>query len=336
VHEAAELAGASRHGLRISSLTRNPWARFLARRLAGLCLVVAAVVVAAFLMIHLIPGDPVTNTFGVEVPGNEIPRLRHLYGFDRPLYTQFGKYVARLAHGDLGYSFRSNEAVGTLVRERAVPSLELAGAAFGLVLLGGVGIGMLAGALTREGRRKPLGFGFSVVTSLVASIPDYLLGTVLAFLFAVQFRLLPVAGTTGLRSLVLPAVAVGVGPMMALARIVRAETLNVLAKDYVRTARSQQLPARVIYTRHVLPNILTAALTVGGLILAGVISGAVIVENVFARVGLGSSVVQAVLQKDFAVVQGITLVLGVVVVTVNAIVDVIIALLDPRAVTGAS
>jgi len=144
---------------------------------------------------------------------------------------------------------------------------------------------------------------------------------------------LPVGGGEGWESLVLPTLAISLRPIAIIARIVRVETLNVLALDYMRTARSKRLPARVLYLRHALPNVLTAALTVGGLLFAGLIGGAVVVENVFARPGLGTALTNAVLARDYPLIQGIILFLGVMVVFVNAIVDLSLALVDPRSLT---
>src|SRR5439155_14249898 len=154
------------------------------------------------------------------------------------------------------------------------------------------------------------------------------------FVFAVWLRVLPVAGTTGPQALVLPALAVSIRSTAILTRIVRVETLNTLASDFIRTARGKRIPDRIIYSRHTLPNVVTAALTVGGLLFAGIIGGAVVVENVFARPGLGTSLVQAVLVRDYPVVQGVVLVLGVIVVVVNATVDLLLAAIDPRTAAG--
>lgn len=297
------------------------------RRLAGLVVVAFVVVVAAFVMVRLIPGDPLA---GENVTTDQLARLRHLYGLDESLLVQFRDYLSGLLHGDLGQSFRSRQPVAELIGQRAGPSLELAGAALALVLLVGVPLGIVAAALTRDGRHRRLDVAFTGVTSVLGSVPSYFTATVLAFLFAVELRLFPVAGSSGLDSLVLPAISVCLAPLMTLARIVRVETLDVLAQDYIRTARSQRLPARLIYARHAFPNVLTAALTVSGVIFAEVIAGAVIVENVFARAGLGAALVDAVLAKDFYVIQGIALVLGVVVVVVNTLVDMLLAFVDPR------
>jgi peptide/nickel transport system permease protein len=317
-------------------MARNLWVRFLLRRVAGLFLVLATLIVAVFMMVHLIPGDPVVNALGTDAQPEIVAQLRHDNGFDEPLASQFVRYVKHLAHGDLGQAFITNEPVSRTIRQRVGSSLQLAGAALALVLGLSIPIGLIAGAFTREGRHRRLELGFTSVTSMLASIPDYLTATLLAFVFAVQFRLLPVAGSGSLKTLILPALAVSLGPTMSLARLVRLEALNVLAQDYVRTARSQRLPARVIYLRHALPNVVTAALTVGGVLFANIIGGAVIVENVFARPGLGTALVNAVIAKQYVVVQGITLMLGLFVVVVNTSVDVTLALLDPRSLAKRS
>jgi peptide/nickel transport system permease protein len=320
------------HARRIGELAGHPLARLVVRRLIGLVVVVFVVITATFAMVQLIPGDPLQGASGGQQASPEVvKRLRHEYGFDRPLVSQYVRYLDHVVlHGDLGRSFQSDEHVSDLIRQRIGTSLELAGAALVLVLGLGVPLGMLAAVLTREGRHRRFELGFAGVTSIVGAIPDYLAGTVLAFVFAVQFRLLPVAGSAGLKELVLPALAVSLHSIANLSRIVRLETLNVLAQDYIRTARSERLPSSMLYVRHVFPNALTAALTVGGLIFSGIVGGAVIVEIVFARPGLGSALVEAVINKNYPVIQGITIVLGATVVVVTAIIDVLLGVADPR------
>jgi peptide/nickel transport system permease protein len=152
----------------------------------------------------------------------------------------------------------------------------------------------------------------------------------LVYVFGVTLGWAPVAGRSGPGSYVLPVAALAVGPAAALARIVRVETLAVLQADYIRTARAKRLPARLVYFRHALPNALTATVTIGGLLLSSLIAGTVLVENVFAWPGLGSTIVQSILAKDYPVVQGVVLVYGLGVLLVNLAVDVALALLDPR------
>jgi peptide/nickel transport system permease protein len=315
---------------RSSAFTAHPLVRLIVRRIVGLVFVAAIVMAAVFLMVQLVPGDPIYQSFGGDLTLQRYHELRHLYHFDLPLYDQFRIYVGNVLHGELGRSYVTQQPVADLIKQRIGASAELAGAGLLIVMLIAIPLGILSAAFTREGRHSKVEVVFMGVTSMLASIPDYLSGTILAFVFAVQFRLLPVAGTAGWRTLVLPALAVSMSPTMSLARIVRLETLNVLSQDYIRTARSQRLPWYLIYGRHVLPNVLTAALTVGGLIFAGIIGGAVIVENVFARAGLGSALVEAVIFNNYPVVQAITLFFCILVVMVNMLIDITLATIDPR------
>ena len=313
-----------------SVIWTNPWLRFVLRRLIGLIFVVVALVVATFVMVQLIPGDPVTNSLGLDVPADQVNAIRQQLGLDDPLYVQFWDYASGLVHGDMGQGFAAGQPVSELIRQRIGTSLELAVAAMVLVVVCGPTIGIIAAALTQEGRHPRFERVFTAVTSVVGTVPDFLMATILVYFFAVRFNLLPVAGAGSLKTLILPALAIGLHSIANLARIVRVETLNVMAQGYVRTARSDRLPAWIIYTRHVLPNALIAALTIGGLIFASVLGSAVVVEIVFARPGLGSALVTAVIAKDYPTIQGITLVLGIAVVTVNMIVDILLALIDPR------
>jgi len=235
--------------------------------------------------------------------------------------------------GDFGTSFALHIPVTDLIAQRIGYSLQLAVISLLLVMVVSIPGGMLAGALTRDGRRPRGEVVFTGAASVVGSIPEFLAGTFLAFVFAVWLRVLPVAGIEGWETLILPVLAISLRPTAVVARIVRVETLNVLAMDYLRTARSKRLPDRLIYLRHTLPNVLTAALTVGGLLFAGLIGGAVIVENVFARPGLGTGLVNAVQARDYPVIQGITLVLGLGVVIVNTLVVIALAIVDPRSLT---
>lgn len=327
---AHEAAGTGRPGVERRPPAGHPLARLVLRRLIGLGFVSTFVVIGVFLMVQLVPGDPIYQAFGADVTGEQYEALQRQFHFDKPLHEQFRIYVSNLAHGDMGRSYATQQPVADIIRERARASAELASAAFLIVLLLAVPLGILAGALTREGRHPKAEMLFMGGTSTLASIPDYLAGTILVFLFGVQFQWFPVAGAGSFETLVLPALAVSIAPTMTLSRIVRLETLNVLAQDYVRTARSQRLPARLVYGRHVLPNVLTAALTVGGLIFAGIVGGAVIVETVFARPGLGSTLIEGVISNNYPVVQGITLLFCVLVVTINMLIDISLAAIDPR------
>ena len=315
-------------------LIRHPLALFALRRLMSLVIILAGLVVATFLMIRLIPGDPALNVAGLGATGEDIARIRSQLLLDRPILEQFQIFITRMAQGDLGQSFFTRQPVAALIAQRIGTSLQLAAAALAIVMLVSVPLGIVTGAFTRERRHPRVEVTFTGITSVLGSLPEFLAATFLAFVFAVWLRVLPVAGASSLQALVLPALAVSIRPTAILTRIVRVETLNTLASDFIRTARGKRIPDRMIYSRHTLPNVVTAALTVGGLLFAGIIGGAVVVENVFARPGLGTSLVQAVLVRDYPVVQGVVLVLGVTVVLVNALVDLTLAFIDPRTAAG--
>ena len=316
--------------MRPRRLIANPLAAFALRRLLALAVILVGLVIATFMMIRLIPGDPALNVAGLGATGEDIARVRTQLLLDLPIEEQFRIYVTRMAQGDLGRSFFTRQPVADLIAQRIGTSLQLAAAALVIVMLVSIPLGILMGAFTRERRHPRVEVAFTGVTSVLGSLPEFLAATFLAFVFAVWLRILPVAGANSPQALVLPALAVSIRSTAILTRIVRVETLNTLASDFIRTARGKRIPNRIIYSRHTLPNVVTAALTVGGLLFAGIIGGAVVVENVFARPGLGTSLVQAVLVRDYPVVQGVVLVLGVVVVVVNASVDLLLAVIDPR------
>lgn len=304
--------------------------RALSRRLLTMLGAVMLVFVASFALVRLIPGDPATRIAGLSATPEVRASIRAELGLDKPLGVQFVDYTKGVLRGDFGESFGSGAPVSSVIESRLPQSLALAGASFGLVLIVSIPLGIFVGIATRENRHRRFEAFFTATTSVVHAVPDYLMATFLVFVFAVTADLLPVAGYDGPSSLVLPAFAVALAPAMVLARLTRIETRRVLSMDYIRTVRAKRLPARRIYFVHVLPNVLTSTLTVGGLILTGIIGGAVVVENVFAWPGLGTEVVQAIARRDYPVVQAIVLMLGVVIVVVNAAVDVLIALLDPR------
>ncbi|MGH3276935.1 MAG: ABC transporter permease, partial [Streptosporangiaceae bacterium] len=283
-----------------------------------------------FGMIHAIPGDPVRAALGLTAPRSLVTAERHALGLDRPLVQQYTSYLHGAVTGNLGTSISSRLPVTTIIGERLPATAELAGLAFLVVLLLALPAGMAAAAFTREGRHPGTDLAFGAGTGVLAVIPDFLLGVGLVFVFAVSLRALPVAGQAGPASFLLPVASLALGPAAVLARIVRAETLRVLREDYMRTAQAKRLPERLIYLRHALPNVLTAALTLSGLLLAGLLAGTVLVENIFAWPGLGTLLTQSVPAKDYPVVQGLALVFGGGVLVINLVVDVLIAIVDPR------
>ncbi len=325
----AAAAGAARRGA-ITAALDSPWVRFAARRGSGLIVSLWVLVTASFLMIHLIPGDPVRGALGPTAPAALVAARRAALGLDDPLWLQYVRYLRGVMTGDLGTSLSSQLPVSQLIGQRLPATIELAVLAFVAALGLAIPLGVAMGVLTRGGRARGRELAFSSTSVVLGAIPEFLLGVGLVYVFGVQLGWFPVAGRSGASSYVLPVLALAVGPAAALARIMRVEMLSVLQADYVRTARAKRLPPARVYLRHAMPNALTSAITLGGLLLSALVAGTVLVENVFAWPGLGSTIVQSILGKDYPVVQGVVLVYGFGVLVVNVVVDVVLALLDPR------
>jgi len=294
--------------------------------------VLAVLTVAAFLLVQLAPGDPVRRIAGPDASAAQLAALRHDLGLDQPLPVRFLSYAGGLARGDLGRSYVTGEPVAGIIATRLPNTLWLATISVLLMVSIALPAGLAAAGAAAGGRRPGLDLAFTAVTSVLGALPGLLVATLLAFVFAVWLRWLPVAGAGHWSAVILPSLAIALRPMTELARIIRVETLNVMATDYIRTARAKRMPRHRLFLRHILPNVLTAALTLSGLIFAHLVGGAVIVENIFAWPGLGTALVNAVIARDFPVVQGVVLFLGAVVIAVNALVDIAIAAIDPRLV----
>ena len=284
-----------------------------------------------FAMIHLVPGDAVRSALGLTAPAKLVQQRRAQLGLDKPLYQQYADYVDRAAHGDFGTSLTSGEPITEIVRTRLPITLRIAGLAFLVAVLVGVPLGVLSAAHTRDGRRRYSELAFTTTTGAFASIPSFLLAVALIYLLAIRWRVFPAAGdSSGVSSYILPIAALAIGPAAALARIVRVEGLKVLEEDYIRTARGKRLPARLIYLRHALPNMLTATLTIAGLLLGGLIAGTVLIESVFAFPGLGSTLINSVTAKDYSSVQAVALVFGFFILIINFVVDMLLAVINPQ------
>lgn len=308
----------------------SPWLSFAVRRLGRFVVSLWVLVTAAFLMIHLVPGDPVRASLGMNAPPEQVEAKRQALGLNDPLLTQYWHYLKDVFTGDFGTSMMSNQPVAQVIGDRLPATLELAVLAFILVLVVAIPLGVTMAVLTRGGRRRGAELGFTATSVFLAAIPEFLVAVLLAYVFAVSLGWFPVAGNTEPGAAVLPVLALTLGPAAVLSRIVRVEMLAVLGNDYIRTARAKRLPPLLIYVRHALPNALTATLTLGGLLLTSLVAGTLLVENVFAWPGLGSAIVGSILDRDYPMVQGIVLVYGVGVLLVNLVVDILLALLDPR------
>jgi peptide/nickel transport system permease protein len=310
----------------------SSWAAFALRRFAGLVGTVVVAVVMTFVIVPLIPGDPAVSAAGPDATVDQIAAARAELGLDRPLFERFGDYVGGLLRGDLGHSFSLNAPVADVVLVRLPFTAGLAFLALLVVLVVAVPLGMAVGALTRGGRRRRLDAAFGYTTAFVAAIPPYVMATLLVLLFAVTLQVLPPAYTRSQPgvSMLLPALALSIPSICLIARVVRRETAVVLEQDYLRTARGWRLGALRLAARYALPNLLTSALTLSGIILVGMLGGAISVETVFGWPGLGLGVVNAVATKDYPLVQGIVLVLAVLSALMTMAVDIVLGIVDPR------
>ncbi len=312
------------------TLSENRWVRFTTRRAGRLLVSLWVLVTAAFLMIHLVPGDPIRAALGPTAPPALVEQWREDLGLNLPLWEQYLQYLQGLFTGDLGTSIVTRVPVLDIIVQRLPATASLALLAFLAAVIVGVPLGVAVAVATHRGRGRGLELGFASGSVFVSAIPDFLLGVALVYIFGVQLQVLPVAGREGPESYILPVIALGLGVAAVLARIVRVEMLAVLDADYVRTARAKRLPRWRIYFSHALPNAVTATLTVAGLSLSALVIGTVFVESVFAWPGLGSTIVGAIQMKDYPLAQATVLVYGALVLIINTIIDWVLAVLDPR------
>lgn len=306
-------------------------ARFLVRRVLAAVPVVLAVVTLTFAIIHLVPGDPVQVIMGMDADPQRIGEARAALGLDRPLPVQFFDYLGGVLTGDLGTSFFTRQPVLELVLERTPQTLQLAMAGIGMALMISTPLGIVAAVRTqRRGRRPGDQTAFTMWTSILVATPDFLVGTLLVYLFAVRWRWFPVAGSEGLSSIVLPALALGLSLAGIQARVVRASVLDSIDSPFVRTLRSAGINERRILFRHVLRNASIPVLTLLSVEFGRLLAGALIIENIFARPGLGTLIVDSISRRDLPAIQGEILVVAVIILVVNMAMDVQAAAIDPR------
>jgi peptide/nickel transport system permease protein len=308
--------------------------RFLAQRMVRLVASLFVLVSVTFFMIQAIPGNPVAATLGDTATPALIKLRTAQLGLNRPLVTQYWSYLRGVVSGHLGTSLVSSEPVASILQARVPPTLELAVPAFILVVLIAFPLGLFMAVRTYHGKGQRARAAFVIGTGIGNSTPDFIWATIFSVVFIVWLKLFPVAGDVGFSSHILPVAALVMAPAATLSRIVRIEALKVLDAQYILAARGRRLPAKLFYIRHVLPNMVTAALTYGGMVFSALIAGTVLVENVFDWPGLGTEISQAVINKDFPVIQGILLVLGTIVLVVQLLVDVTLGALDPRSRIG--
>jgi ABC-type dipeptide/oligopeptide/nickel transport system permease component len=300
--------------------------RFILRRLLLSVPTLFGVLVVAFMLLYVAPGDPVEAMVGERADSATIARLRAQLHLDDPLPQRFGHYVGSVLKGDLGNSYVTNRPITQDIRERFPKTLQLAGAAMLLATIIGITLGVLSA-------RNPGGLAdrFALLlASLGISFPVYWVGLLLILLFAVTLRWLPPSGYGSLRFLVLPAVTLGMRSIAFLARMTRSAMLEALSADFVRTARAKGLSEWVVTLRHALRNALIPVITVLGLDFGAYLTGSILTETIFSWPGIGRYVVNAISRRDLPAIQGTVLFLSTVFVLVNLITDLAYAKADPR------
>jgi peptide/nickel transport system permease protein len=303
----------------------------LTRRLAWTALVVWFVVTATFAVTVAIPADPARALLGPHATPEAIERVRAHYCLDRGALAQYGCWIAHVARGDLGESYRSKRAVTAILADRAWPTAQLALAAIALQLVLGVPLGIAAA--TRRGRWPD--HAVQLGSAVAQSVPAFVAGTVLLYLVAYRWGWLPIGGygagvADRLAHLVLPAMTLAGLGTAYYARVIRAELIDVLREDYVRTARAKGLPERAVIARHALRNALGPLATLVGLDLGVLLGGAVAVEMIFAWPGVGRELLQAILEVDIPLILGAVMVGAVAIALANLVVDAVQLRLDPR------
>ena len=285
-------------------------------------------IAVTFAILRLIPGDPVETMLGPEADPGVKAELREQLGLNDPLPVQFVDYLGDVVRGDLGTSFASRRPVIDIVADRLPATVILATAGVGAGMLVGVPFGIISAL--RAHRRQSGSPGFMMSTTLLVATPEFLLATVLVFLFAVSFRLFPVAGFDGLRSIILPAFALGIPLAGIQARVVRASVLDALDRDYVRTLLAAGVDSRRVIWRNVLRNAAIPVITLLSVEFGRLFGGALIVENIFAWPGLGTVMFESISRRDIPAVQGEILVVAMLILLVNLVVDVLYRVIDPR------
>ncbi|MFN8590078.1 MAG: nickel ABC transporter permease [Thermomicrobiales bacterium] len=301
--------------------------RYIFRRLVQAIPVLIGITLFTFLMVHLTPGDPVL-IFAAGKPLSEEreAQIRAQYGLDRPLWEQYRDYMGGLLRGDLGRGLRDQRPVWDTISEAIVPTLQLTAAGLAVALVLGVTLGILA-AIFHNSWLDSLSM---VIALLGVSTPVFYLGLLLLFAFSFQIHLFPATGSGDWDTLILPALTVGFASAAYIARLVRSSMLEVMRQDYVNTARAKGVQERLVVSRHALKNALIPVVTYFGIQLAGLLTGAVVTEQVFSRPGLGRVAINAISSRDFPLIQGTVLVTAVVYVLVSLLVDLSYAVIDPR------
>jgi ABC-type dipeptide/oligopeptide/nickel transport system permease component len=300
--------------------------RYLLTRILYTIPVIWLVVSLVFLLIHLVPGDPIAQMLGEGAPAADLAAARHAYGLDLPLTQQYLNYWKGVLHGNLGLSLRYNQSVSKLLAQRYPYTLQLTVAA----LLVAIILSVPAGVRSARRRNDWDDRAISVVSLFGLSFPNFALGPILILLFSIKLGWLPVSGSGSFANLVLPAITMGSALAAILTRMVRTSMLEELSQDYIRTARAKGVPETTVVYRHALRNAMIPVITVLGLQFGALLAGAIVTEKIFSWPGIGRLTIDAISNRDYYVVQGCILAIGLTYVAVNFLTDLVYSVLNPR------
>ena len=300
--------------------------KYTIRRLLQTIPLLIAISFAAFIMMHLVPGDPVRNMMGIEASKEAVEAERERLGLNDPLLVQYGRFLGGVLQGDLGTSIFTKQSVTDEILKKypATIKLALGGTIFASV------VGILAGIVSAVKRNKLTDNIIMVLSLISVSTPSFFLALVLMLFFSLQLGWLPSMGLRTPLHYVLPIITLGMQSVGTIARTTRSSMLEVLGQDYIRTSRSRGIPERVIIYSHAFKNAIIPVLTIVGLLFGGLLAGSMLVETVFSIPGIGRYLVDAVLERDYPVVQSTVLVLACTFVLVNLVVDLLYAVADPK------
>jgi len=300
--------------------------RNLTSRLLYAIPVLWLVVTVVFLLIHLVPGDPIQAMLGEGAAAGDLQAARHAYELDLPLRTQYIHYWRNVLHGNLGQSIRLNQSVAKVIRERYPYTLQLTVSSLIVALMLAIPAGVRSARRRNRWDDRVLGF----VSLLGLSFPNFALGPILILFFAIKLGWLPVSGSGAFANLVLPAITMGGALAAILTRMVRTSMLEELGQDYVRTARAKGLPERTVVYKHALRNAMIPVVTVIGLQFGALLAGAIVTETIFSWPGIGRLTIQAISNRDYYLVQGCILAIGLTYVAVNFLTDLLYTVVNPR------
>ena len=309
--------------------------KYIAIRVLAAVPVLVGVLVIVFVLLRLIPGDPVSlllesrgesSIFTSRIPLEAVEQLRDSYHLNDPIPVQFALYARDVLVGDFGRSFQTNQQVGELIKELFPETLKLTLAGMGVALV----VGLILGIVSAIRHHTWVDYTGQVVAVFGVSVADFFFGLVLIYIFAVNLRWLPALGQDRPEGMIMPAVTLGVSASAIIARMTRSSMLDVMGRDFVRTARAKGLRESAVVMRHALKNSLIPVITIVGLQFGSLLTGAIIVEVVFTRQGLGFELVEAVQRRNYPVVQALVMFASLIYVVVNIIVDVLYTYVDPR------